>query len=192
MGRNFLGALPYFIGDENYLGAQPRYMQNWMQQHRSGYGSAMSSAAAARANRAAAFVRPDLAGTPARDAALLPAGFPVFSFALATGTNIIQQTMNPQTPFRGQRLSSVVLRNGASAALTAPVMSLLLIGQKPIIVTSSGVPIETFSQNSFDTNLLMPPTLPGVIYTCNLNLIAALTTTDTIIVLLSVIGSGVL
>lgn len=191
MGRNFLGALPYFIGaEENYLGApvprMPMYGRGQM------YGSALSSAAAARANRAAAFVRPDIAGAPARDAALLPAGFPAFSFALATGTNIIQQTMNPQTPFRGQRLSAVVIRSGTSAATSAPLMSLLQVGQKPIITTASGVPVETFNQNAFDTNLLMPPTVPGVIYTANLNLTAALTTTDTILVLLAIIGSGVL
>ncbi len=179
---NFLGALPFSIGARR---AVPRgYAQP--------YGSAMSHAAMSRANRTAGFVRPDLAGTPARDAALLPAGFPVFSFALATGTNIISQNMNPQTPFRGQRLTTVVVRNGASASATAPLLQLLLVGQKPIVVTGSGVPLETFNQAAFDTNLLMPPTMPGVIYTANINLIAALTTTDTITCLLAIIGSAVL
>lgn len=184
---NFLGALPYFIGDQNYLGAP--FPQGWGQQM---YGSPMTQSALLRSNRAAAFVRPDLAGVPQRDAALLPAAFPTFSFALATGTNIITQTMNPQTPFRGQRLSAVVIRNGTSAAVTAPVMSQFIIGQKPIITTANGVPLETFNQNAFDTNLLMPPTMPGVNYTMNINLVAALTTTDTILCLVSIIGSAVL
>jgi hypothetical protein len=184
MGRNFLGALPYFIGDTDYLGAVARGY--------GGYGSNMTAAATGRANRAAGFVRPDIAGVPQRDAALLPAAFPIFSFALATGTNIVQQTMNPQTPFRGQRLSAVVIRNGASAATTAPVMSQFVIGQKPIVTTSNGVPLETFNQSAFDTNLLMPPTVPGVIYTMNINLVNALATTDTIICLVSIIGSAVL
>jgi hypothetical protein len=185
--QNFLGALPYFIGDTNYMGARPRH------HGQGGYHmSPAMSAAAQRANHAASFARPDIPGTPARDAALLPAAFPVTIFALANGTNIVQQTMNPQTPFRGQRLTSQVIRNGVSAATTAPVMGLLLIGQKPIITTSSGVPLETFSQNSFDTNILMPPSVPGVVYTMNLNLIAALTTTDTLIALVSIIGSAVL
>lgn len=179
---NFLGALPFSIGARRSSG------------YRRGpsYGSAMSSAAAARANATAGFVRPDIAGTPARDAALLPAGFPVFAFALATGTSIISQNMNPQTPFRGQRLTTVVVRNGASAAASAPILQLLLVGQKPILVTGLGVPLETFNQSAFDTNLLMPPTLPGVIYTANINLTTALTTTDTITVLLAIIGSAVL
>lgn len=184
MARNFLGALPYFIGDEDYLGASSYRGR--------GYGNAMSRAANERGNRAAGFVRPDIAGVPQRDAALLPSSFPLFSFALAQGTNIVQQTMNPQTPFRGQRLSAVVLRNGTSAATTAPVMNQFIIGQKPILVTGNGVALETFNQNAFDTNLLMPPTVPGVIYTMNINLVAALTTTDTILCLVSIIGSAVL
>ena len=184
---NFLGALPYFVGDDgdDYMGA-PR------SRYRPQFGSAMTRAASERANRAASFVRPDIQGVPQRDAALLPAAFPTFSFALATGTNIVSQTMNPQTPFRGQRLSAVVIRNGTSAATTAPLMSQFIIGQKPIITTANGVPLETFNQNAFDTNLLMPPTVPGVVYTMNINLVAALTTTDTILCLVSIIGSAVL
>jgi hypothetical protein len=182
---NFLGALPYFVGEDDYLGAVSYRGRR--------YGSAMTHAASERANRAAGFARPDIAGVPQRDAALLPAGFPIFAFALAQGTNIIQQTMNPQTPFRGQRLSAVVIRNGVSAAATAPLLNQLTVGQKPIPVTGgSGVALETFAQNTFDTNLLMPPSIPGVIYTMSLNLVAALTTTDTLLALVSIIGSAVL
>ena len=187
MARNFLGALPYFIGEADYMGAVARPTYGGPS-----YGSAMTAAASARANRAAGFVRPDLAGVPQRDAALLPASFPIFSFALATGINIVQQTMNPQTPFRGQRLTAVVIRNGTSAATTAPVLSQFLIGQKPIVTTANGVPLEVFNQNAFDTNLLMPPTVPGVVYSMNINLVAALTTTDTILCLVAIIGSAVL
>lgn len=181
---NFLGALPYFIGEDDYMGAPYRGYQQ--------YGSAMTRAAAARGNRAAGFVRPDLAGVPQRDAALLPASFPLFTFLLANGTNIVNQVMNVQTPFRGQRLSAVVIRNGTSAATTAPVMTQFIIGQKPIITTQNGVALETFNQNAFDTNLLMPPTMPGVNYSMNINLVAALTTTDSILCLVSIIGSAVL
>jgi len=54
------------------------------------------------------------------------------------------------------------------------------------------VPLETFNQNAFDTNLLMPPTMPGVTYTMNINLVNALTTTDTVLCLVAIIGSAVL
>jgi hypothetical protein len=173
---NYLGALPFFVG----AAGLPRY------------GGALSQAALQRSNRMAGFVRPDMAGVPSRDGAMLPMAFPPFAFALATGTNIITQSANPQTPFRGQRLVSQVIRNGTSAALTAPVVQQFLVGQKPIIVTGSGVPIETFSQNAFDTNLMLPPTVPGVNYTMNMSLTAALTTTDTILTLVTIIGSALL
>jgi hypothetical protein len=184
---NFLGALPYFIGETDYLGRRGGGGRH------GGYGSAMTHSANARANRAAGFVRPDIPGTPARDAALMPMAFPPFAFALATGTNSITQQANPQTPFRGQRLTSIVIRSGTSAALTAPVATVLQVGQKPMLVTTgNGVPIETFSQQSFDTNLLFPPTVPGVVYLLVMNLTAALTTTDTVLSLVSIIGSGLL
>jgi hypothetical protein len=178
---NYLGALPFSIGARRQYGGGG-----------GGYGSAMTRSAQARANATAGFVRPDIAGTPARDAALLPAGFPIFSFVAATGTGIISQNMNPQTPFRGQRLTAVVIRAGATATTTAPILQLLLIGQKPILVTGLGVPLETFNQSAFDTNLLMPPTVPGVIYTMNISLSAAVTTTDTVTCLVAIIGSAVL
>lgn len=177
---NYLGALPYFIG------ADPRVQQ------RSRYGGALSSAALMRSNRVASFVRPDIQGVPARDAALLPASFPPFAFALATGVNIINQVMNPQTPLRGQRVGVVVVRNGTSANTTAPLISQFIIGQKPIITTQNGVPAEIFSGNSFDTNLLMPPTVPGVVYSMNCNLTNALTTTDTLLLIVTIIGSAIL
>ena len=180
---NYLGALPSYIGD---IGQQRRPMSRGMQV------GPRQAAAMSRANRVAALVNPDVPGSPARDAALLPAGWPVFSFALATGTNIVTQQMNVQTPFRGQRLAVQVIRNGASAALTAPLMAIFTVGQKPILTTPSPVPMEIFAQNSFDTNLLLPPTIPGVIYTLGIQLSAALTGTDTLIVVAGVLGSAVL
>jgi len=179
---NYLGGLsPYSLGAGNPFAIS-----------RSSVGSPLQNIALQRSNRVASFVRPDLAGVPSRDAALLPMAFPAFSFVLATGTNIITQTANPQTPFRGQRLTCVVIRNGTSAQTTAPVVSQFLIGQKPIITTANGVPLEVFNQSAFDTNLLMPPTVPGVTYTMNVNLVNALTTTDTLLALVSIIGSALL
>jgi hypothetical protein len=178
---NYLsGALPYFVGASPYAQIQQRY------------GSPMTAAALGRSNRAASFVRPDMAGVPSRDAALLPMAFPVFSFALATGTNTINQVANPQTPFRGQRLTAVVIRNGASALTTAPLMNQFIIGQKPIITTQNGVPLEIFNQAAFDTNLLMPPTVPGVSYSMSINLVATLLSTDTLLCLVGIIGSALL
>lgn len=204
MAQNFLGALDLLAGDDDELGAFPAFGRYRGRARRSargagygGYGgrapqSAWMNAASNRANAVAAYVRPDLPGAPARDAAMLPASFPVFSFALATGTNIITQQMNPQTAFRGQRLSCIVIRNGTSAATTAPLLRTLQVGMKPIILTPDGVALETFNQSAYDTNLLLPPTVPGTVYVANISLALALTTTDTILAILSVIGSAVL
>jgi hypothetical protein len=184
---DFLGALPLFIGDEgDYMGAARR------SRRKPNYGSAMTHAANYRANAAAQFARPDIPGAPARDGALLPAGFPPFAFALANGTNVINQQMNPQTPYRVQRMVTIVIRNGTSAQVTAPLIQFLQVGMKPVITTGFGVPLETFAQTAYDTNVLFPPTIPGVIYNMNVNLFAALTTTDTLTALVGTLGSGVL
>lgn len=155
-------------------------------------GSASFQAASQRANAVAAMVRPDLPGAPARDAALLPAGFPIYAFALANGLNPISQTMNVLTAFRGQRLVATVIRNGTSAQVTAPLIQVFQVGMKPILATGTAVPLEIFAQNAFDTNLLLPPTMPGVTYLLNISLSAALTTTDTVTCIVGLLGSAVL
>lgn len=182
---NYLGALPYFgVGASPFGGAGGGFG--------SPYGNPMAAAAYGRLNRMSGFVRPSMMGAPAMDAAQLPMSFPTFSFVLATGTNTITNQANPQVPFRGQRLSTVVVRSGTSAQTTAPLMSQLLVGQKPIVLTTPGIALETFAQAAFDTNLLMPPTYPGTVYTLSINLVVALTTTDTILCLVGIIGSGIL
>jgi hypothetical protein len=182
---DFLGALPLFIGaGEDYMSGPRRRRPN--------YGSEMTHAANHRANAAAQFARPDIPGAPAREGAMLPAGFPPFGFVLATGVGIINQQMNPQTPYRVQRLVAIVIRNGTSAAVTAPLIQFLQVGMKPVITTGFGVPLEIFAQTAYDTNVLFPPTVPGVIYNLNLNLSLALLTTDTLTALVGTMGSAVL
>lgn len=188
---DYLSGLDSYIGDIGRRSRGARYGRQ--RGGGGGYGGSPSMrAASARANRVAALVRPDLAGAPARDGALLPAGFPIFNFALATGTNIVTQQMNVQTAFRGQRLVAQVVRSGTSALTTAPLMQIFLVGMKPILATGTAVPLEIFSQNAFDTNVLLPPTVPGVTYTLGISLSAALTTTDTITCIVGLLGSAVL
>jgi hypothetical protein len=131
-------------------------------------------------------------GIQVTDGAILPISFPTFSFALATGTNPITNLANPQTPFRGQRLSAQVIRNGTSAAATAPLLQQLLVGPKPVVLTTPGPALETFSTNAYDTNLILPPTYPGMQYTMSISLTSALTGTDTLIALVSLLGTSVL
>jgi hypothetical protein len=189
---DFLGALDSYVGDIGVRRRGGGMRGRGRMPARRGGGSPSFNAASARANQVAAMVRPDLAGAPARDAALLPAGFPIFSFALATGTNIVTQSMNVQTAFRGQRLVAQVIRAGTSAATTAPLIQIFTVGMKPILATGTAVPLEIFAQNAFDTNLLLPPTVPGVIYILGISLSAALTTTDTVTCVVGLLGSAVL
>lgn len=172
----FLGALPYRMGTLNYRMGRRR------RRHR-GYGLR---------DGALGFASPYAPGVQATDGALLPMSFPVFSFAAATGLNPIINTANPQTPFRGQRISAQVIRNGTTANATAPILNQLLVGQKPVILTSPGPALETFSQQAYDTNLILPPTYPGMTYQATVSLAAALTTTDTLLAFVSIIGTGVI
>jgi hypothetical protein len=183
---DFLGALDSFVGDVGRSRGRSRRRRSTPAR------SPMMTAASNRANAVARMVRPDLAGAPARDAAMLPAAWPAFAFALATGTGIVTQTMNVQTAFRGQRIVAMVLRNGTSAQTTLPLIQVLTVGMKPILTTGSGIPLEIFAQNAFDTNVLLPPTVPGVIYILSISLTNALTTTDTITCVVGVVGSAVL
>jgi hypothetical protein len=168
--------------DDVFLGALPAYQMGGRRRRRNWR----------LRNNAMDFASPYRPGVQATDGALLPIAFPTFSFALATGTTAITQVANPQTPFRGQRISAQVLRNGTSAAATAPVLNQLLVGPKPIVLTTPGPALETFSSQSFDTNLILPPTYPGMQYTMSVNLPVALLTTDTILCLVSIIGTSVL
>lgn len=188
---NYLGALSLF-GDVGDVGRHKHHKHHG---HHGGSasGNAMS-AASARANAAAELVRPDMPGAPARDAAMIPGAFTPMTFVLATGLNSLTSTMNPQTAYRVQRSIALVLRNGASAALTAPLIQFLQVGMKPIIATpGAGVALESFfAAQSFDANMMWPPTWPGVVYSMLVNLPVALTTTDSIFVVVNTMGSAVL
>lgn len=135
-------------------------------------------------------VTPDQPGAPSRRLGLYPAAFPTVSFALADGTNTKTVTMNPQTAFKGQRIFTQVIRNGATAALTAPLITQLQIGVTPAIITPDGIPAEAFAANAFDTNIMFPPTEPGVLYQLSVRLPVALTGTDTILLIVGILGTG--
>lgn len=172
----FLGALPAY-----QLGTLPPYMMGRRRKRRYPLR-----------DNAMQWASPYRPGIQTTDGALLPISFPTFAFAAATGTNVITNPANPQTPFRGQRISAQVLRNGTSAAATAPVLSQLLVGPKPIVLTSPGPALETFSSNAYDTNVILPPTYPGMQYLMSVNLPIALSGTDTLLALVSILGTSVL
>ncbi len=187
----FVGyAGPNYLGAGDHRGGGGAFARAGSRAYGGGGRSPLAQAAYSRAQQAASVARPTIPGTPDMDAAILPAAFPVLTFALADGINIKTVTMNPQTALRGQRLFATVLRVGA--AYTAPLLTTMLVGQKPVIVTPDGVPLEALNQTAFDMNVLFPPSQPGVLYQASVRMAVALTGTDTITIIFGVHGSAVL
>lgn len=121
---------------------------------------------------------------------LLPMTFPNFTFALANGTNNITNTMQPQVPFAGLQPIATILRNGASASLTFPLLNQLFVGPTPIIQTTPGPALDGYSKDSVNNNLRLPPTGIGQLYQASVGLTAALLTTDTLLVILQINGQA--
>lgn len=121
---------------------------------------------------------------------ILPMTFPNFSFALADGTNNKTQTMTPQVPFAGLQPIATILRNGTSANTTFPLLNQLFVGPTPIIQTTPGPALDGYSKDSVNNNLRLPPTGIGQLYRADVGLTAALTTTDTLLVILQINGQA--
>jgi len=177
--------------DDVFLGALPPYALSGLPPYQLGAGRRRRAGRPLRDN-AMRWASPYRPGIQATDGALLPISFAPFAFTNALGTNSITQVANPQTPFRGQRISAQVLRNGASASATAPVLQQLLVGPKPIILTTPGPALETFGASAYDTNLILPPTYPGMQYAMTVSLQNALAANETLTALVSIIGTSII
>lgn len=121
---------------------------------------------------------------------LLPMTFPQFNFSLATGTNNVTQTMQPQIPFAGLQPLATILRNGASAATTFPLLNQLFVGPTPIIQTSPGPAMDGYRYDAVNNNLRLPPTGIGQLYRADVGLTTALTGTDTLSVIFQINGQA--
>lgn len=121
---------------------------------------------------------------------VLPITFPVYNFALANGTNINSQSVQPQFPFAGQQPIATIIRNGTSAAAAFPLLNQLFVGPTPIIQTSPGPALDTYSRDATFNFLRMPPTGLGQLYRADVNLSSALTGTDTLSVFFQINGQA--
>lgn len=121
---------------------------------------------------------------------ILPITFPVFNFALAQGTNIVTNSIVPQFPFAGMQPIATILRNGTTAQTTFPTLAQLFVGPTPIIQTSPGPALDAYSKDAPNNNLRLPPTGLGQTYRADINLTSALTTTDTVSVILQINGQA--
>lgn len=150
----------------------------------------MLSNRAQRVRAAEARTMPAVPGVPAMDAAVLPLGFPLYTFNATSGT-ALTQTVNPQSPFRGRRFVISIGRNGASATGLITVAS-VRIGTREIIVSDGPVPADAFAPNAYDTDLLLPPVQPGSVIRVQLLASSAPTGTDSITVSVALIGSSII
>lgn len=121
---------------------------------------------------------------------ILPITFPVYNFALANGTNVVSNNVTPQFPFAGMQPLATIIRNGTSATNTFPLLNQLFVGPTPIIQTTPGPPLDSYRFDAVNNNLRLPPTGLGQLYRADINLSAALTTTDTISVILQINGQA--
>lgn len=183
--------MPLDTDDDMFLGALPPYQMGALPPYQMGAAPRRRRPMPLR-DRSMGWASPYRPGVQVTDGALLPISFPSFAFVAATGTNSITQTSNPQTPFRGQRISTTVLRSGTSANSVAPLLNSLIVGPKSIILTAPGPALETFSSTAFDTNLILPPTYPGMQYLMTLALSSALAGTDSLTAIVTIIGTAVL
>jgi hypothetical protein len=132
-------------------------------------------------------------GPPRRNAhniMILPITFPVYNFALANGVNAVSQQVTPQFPFAGMQPLATIIRNGTSAAAAFPLLNQLFVGPTPIIQTIPGPPLDSYRFDAVNNNLRLPPTGLGQLYRADVNLSAALLTTDTISCILQINGKA--
>jgi hypothetical protein len=119
---------------------------------------------------------------------ILPITLPIYTFALADGVNVKTGNVTPQFPFAGQQLLATIIRNGTSAANAFPLLNQLFVGPTPIIQTTPGPPLDSYRFDAVRNNFRLPPTGLGQLYRGDVNLSQALTTTDTIQVILQLNG----
>lgn len=93
----------------------------------------------------------------------------------------------PQKPFRGERLITTVTRAGAAGAL--PVSTGIFVGVDLQQVESGDIPIETWLATAFGVRLAMVDALPGIEIRVPVIITgAAITSTDTVTVTITVLG----
>lgn len=112
-----------------------------------------------------------------------------FVFNLASGLAPISLVVTPFAAFRGRRIVVTVIRAGASAAASVPLISLLQIGATPMVLGGE-LPAEMFANVAQDTNLTFPLTSVGTPYRLTIRPTAALAGTDVMTVIASVVGDA--
>ena len=123
-----------------------------------------------------------------RDEAMWPLGLGVLTFDSTTGVNLAL-TVQPQRPFRGERLVLDIRRNGATAAIPSVVITDLRVGDVPQRIGGGDLPANIFAPDAFGVRLSLDASVPGVLITVGFRLLGpALAPGDSIIVSGGIIG----
>lgn len=112
------------------------------------------------------------------------------TFNLASVLTPQTLTVNPQRPFRGQRIVAAVARIGATSNALVT-MTQLLIGNTPQPLLAGDTPIEAFQADANGLEVDLDSSQPGVTYTITLQNATAVTTTDSITVSIAIFGMSI-
>lgn len=134
---------------------------------------------------------PPVPGVPQSGLRLQPLGLGSVTFAAASGL-ILSLTAAPQKPFKPQRLILDISRTGASAT-GAVTVTRIDVGADNMLVTSGGVgaiPAAMFANTGVDLNVAFAPATPGITIAVQLQISAAPTMTDTVVVSGGMLGTA--
>lgn len=106
----------------------------------------------------------------------------------STVTNI-QFLGKVQKPYQACRLLVQVIRTGTTAAAAAPVASIIAVGTDIQQAQLGNIPLEFFTATAFDVVMNLTPAEPGIDITFNTNLTAGLTSPDTLLLIMTLLGN---
>jgi hypothetical protein len=112
-------------------------------------------------------------------------------FAVAQPLTSQTLSVQPQVPFKGERLVIAVGRTGTTAAGPLLTITAFSIGIKDQRGGFNPIGVDVFGATATEIELVMDPAGPGVTITLTISTTAIPTTTDRIDVNASIIGMGI-
>ena len=94
----------------------------------------------------------------------------------------------PQKPYKGERMVSIVARNGASATGSIPVSTAIFVGTDLMQAQQGNIPVEFWPVNAFGVRMHWKDAKPGVDIEVPVVLTSALAGTHTITLVLMILG----
>jgi hypothetical protein len=174
--KDYLGAMPDYVGDADMLGMPVRGLQRHRNPH---------------LRNAYSMLHQPMAGVPnfgprEEPIGVAPVGANFYSFTAASGLTLTG-VAQPQKAFKGRRLILDIARTGATSTGLVFVVD-IKVGQRPVPVSAQPVGAGAFGATAFGVDLMLDTAVPGIIITIVLSISSAPTTTDTVNVSGTIIG----